>query len=91
MDELVKRIAPSDMDTDTRIRHHDYNSYIPPGVPIRACTTSRPWDSTQDTFNAQVEGTIEGIASGNRRSGPGNLTISSSKLTGVGANRSAGV
>ena len=42
----------------------------------------------QDTFNAQVDGSLKAIRQATKDLAPGNLTISSSKLTGVGANRS---
>lgn len=90
-DELVKRIRAefgSAYDESNIMITATHTHATPGGITHQSLYNITTLGFHQDTFNAQVDGSLKAIRQATKDLAPGNLTISSSKLTGVGANRS---
>ena len=90
-DELVKRIRAeygSEYSESNIMITATHTHATPGGITHQSLYNITTLGFHQDTFNAQVEGTMKAVRQATKDLAPGNLTVSTSKLTGVGVNRS---
>lgn len=90
-DELVKRIRAefgSEYSESNIMITATHTHATPGGITHQSLYNITTLGFHQDTFNAQVEGTLKAVRQATKDLAPGNLTVSTSKLTGVGVNRS---